>query len=271
MKKALSEMSSADQWQVRATAWEFLALSLRYPDAVLAEAVATGEWLDAARETSRALGYDMPDSFGEGLVGYETVDLGLGESEPFAFSASDSVDVVSGAASPAVPEREAVGTESLLHALRAEATRLFVGAPEPVVSPYEGVHRAQGDGVQALLFVNPHSMAVERFMGACGLGRPEGTNEPLDHVATECELLEHLALRAAIASADAAPADPCESAPECTVPDDTLPGNSPKAAYERFLEEHARTWIPGFAEAVAAQTREPFYRAAVQILAELVA
>ncbi|MEI3231974.1 MAG: molecular chaperone TorD family protein [Gordonibacter pamelaeae] len=63
-----------------------------------------------------------------------------------------------------------------------------MGAPEPAVSPYEGVWRAADDGVQALLFVNPHSMEVERFMRACGLGRPEGTNEPLDHVATECEL-----------------------------------------------------------------------------------
>ncbi len=88
-------------------------------------------------------------------------------------------------------------SDALLGALRPEATRLFVGAPAPAVSPYEGVWRAADDGVQALLFVNPHSMEVERFMRACGLGRPEGTNEPLDHVATECELLEHLALRAA--------------------------------------------------------------------------
>ncbi len=73
-------------------------------------------------------------------------------------------------------------------------------------SPYEGVWRAADDGVQALLFVNPHSMEVERFMRSCGLGRPEGTNEPLDHVATECELLEHLALRAA-------GAEPPEGAP----------------------------------------------------------
>ena len=61
---------------------------------------------------------------------------------------------------------------------------------------HEVVVTVTDDGVQALLFVNPHSMEVERFMRGCGLGRPEGANEPLDHVATECELLEHLALRA---------------------------------------------------------------------------
>ena len=45
---------------------------------------------------------------------------------------------------------------------------------------YEGVWAAEADGVQPLLFVNPRSMEVERFMRSCGLGRPEGTNEPLD-------------------------------------------------------------------------------------------
>ena len=142
---------------------------------------------------------------------------------------------------------------------RPEATRLFVGAPEPAVSPYEGVWRAADDGVQALLFVNSHSMEVERFMRGCGLGRPEGTNEPLDHVATECELMEHLALRAA-------GAEPPGGAPAGA----DLPGGSPEAAYGAFLEGHARTWMPRFAERVAAETRAPFYRDAATLLGALV-
>ena len=126
--------------------------------------------------------------------------------------------------------------------------------------PYEGVWRAADDGVRALLLVNPHSMEVERFMRSCGLGRPEGTNEPLDHVATECELLEHLALRAA-------GAEPPEGAPA----DADLPGGSPAAAYGAFLEEHARAWMPRFAEAVAAESRVPFYRDAAAFLGAIVA
>ena len=150
-------------------------------------------------------------------------------------------------------------SDALLGALRPEATRLFVGAPAPAVSPYEGVWRAADDGVQALLFVNPHSMEVERFMRACGLGRPEGTNEPLDHVATECELMEHLALRAA-------GAEPPEGAPAGA----DLPGGSPEAAYGAFLEGHARAWMPRFAERVAAKSRVPFYRDAAAFLGALV-
>ena len=208
-------------WQARAAAWELAALSFRYPGAELAGAVASGEWAAAACEIAGALGLALPEGLGEGRPG--------------------------------------PGPGDALRALRPEATRLFVGAPEPACSPYEGVWRAADDGVQALLFVNPHSMEVERFMRSCGLGRPEGTNEPLDHVATECELLEHLALRAA-------GAEPPEGAPA----DADLPGGSASAAYEVFLEEHARAWMPRFAEAVAAESRVPFYRDAAAFLGALV-
>ena len=207
-------------WATRATAWELAALSFRYPGPELEGAVASGEWAEAAREIAGALGWALPEGFGAGA------------------SAGDDI------------QKE----------LRPEATRLFVGAPEPAVSPYEGVWRAADDGVQALLFVNPHSMEVERFMRACGLGRPEGTNEPLDHVATECELMEHLALRAA-------GAEPPEGAPAGA----DLPGGSPEAAYGAFLEGHARAWMPRFADAVAAESRVPFYRDAAAFLGALVA
>lgn len=210
-------------WQTRATTWELLALSFRYPDVVLAQVVSSGEWVEAAREVTTALDLALPEDFGAELV------------------ASSSGD-----------------PETLLHTLRTEATRLFIGTPESVVSPYEGVHRAAEDGVQALLFVNPHSMAVERFMKSCGLGRPEGTNEPLDHVATECELMQYLALLAAGAQL-----------PEQLFLD-TLPGGSPEAAYAAFLEEHVRIWMPRFAQALAAETRIPFYRDAAVLLSAFV-
>ena len=211
--------TNKETWQVRATAWELLALSFRYPEVVLAQAVASGEWTEAAREVADALDLELPVDFGEGVV--------------------------------------AGDPDTLLHTLRAEATRLFVGAPDPVVSPYEGVHRAADDGVQALLFVNAHSMAVERFMKSCGLGRPEGTNEPLDHVATECELLQYLATLAAGAK------------PPAHITLDALPGGSLEEAYATFLEEHAQIWLPRFAEAVAVETREPFYRNAASFMIAL--
>ena len=212
----------SELWRARAAAWELAALSFRYPDAELARAVASGEWAEAAGEVAVALGFALNPAAG---------------AQP------------SPVADPA----------SLLPALRAEATRLFVGAPEPACSPYEGVWRAKDDGVRALLFVNPHSMEVERFARACGLGRPSGTNEPLDHVATECELLEYLALRAAGAT-------PPEGAPV----DADLPGDSAAAAYGAFFQEHAQAWMPRFAASAAAEARHPFYRDAAAYLGALV-
>lgn len=48
---------SADIWQARAAMCELLALSFRYPeDKVLAEAIASGEWGEAADEIAGALG-----------------------------------------------------------------------------------------------------------------------------------------------------------------------------------------------------------------------
>ena len=226
-----NEVADASVWQARAAAWELAALSLRYPDAELAEAAAGGEWDEAAGEILAALGLpaEVPAAAG---------------------------DPAGPPAARAAGAEAAAGADALLRALRPEATRLFVGAPEPACSPYEGVWAAEAD---ALLFVNPRSMEVERFMRSCGLGRPEGTNEPLDHVATECELLEHLALRAAGAPA-----------PEGAPADADLPGGSPAAAYEAFLSGHAQAWMPAFAERLAAEARHPFYRAAAAYLGALV-
>ena len=214
-------MTNRETWALRAAVCELLALSFRYPPAELSGAVASGEWADAAEEIAAALALELPESF--------AVDARVNAGED---------------------------PEELLHTLRAEATHLFVGAPEPAVSPYEGVWRAADDGVQALLFVNPHSMAVERFCRSCGLGQPQGTNEPLDYVATELELMQYLCmLEAGIAA-------PVEDDP---VPTD-LPGGSAAAAYNQFMAEHILAWMPRFADEVAAEARMPFFRAAAALL-----
>lgn len=247
---------SADMWQARAAMCELLALSFRYPeDKVLAEAIASGEWGEAADEIAGG--------------------LGLAWSSATAPGAAEAAAL----ADPADIQKE----------LRPEATRLFVGAPQAVCSPYEGVWRAAAEGVQPLLFVNPHSMAVERFCKACGLGRPEGTNEPLDAVWTELELLEYLALRAAADAAEAEGIAGDASAVEDVVKDEDtleefedpgepgdvvastdLPGGSPEAAWDEFVTDHARQWMPQFTAAVQEESRVPFYQQAASLLAAFV-
>lgn len=216
---------SKENASVWSTAWEMAAFSFRYPNRETAEAVASGEWTAAAIEIVEALGGKLPEGFGQLPVMEEAQDA---------------------------PQESDAIIDTFMHTIRAEATRLFVGAPTPACSPYEGVWRAEDDGVQPLLFVNPHSMEVERFCKACGLGRPEGTNEPLDHVATECELLQFLA---ALASGAAMPED-------IQVTVDDLPEGSPEGAYDQFLLTHVNVWMPRFADKVIAEARVPFYTAA---------
>ena len=230
--------TDVEVWRARTAAWELLALSFRYPDAVLLDAVVSGEWAEAAREIASVLGMSLSEGFDTALT-----------------YADGRVEVVSGRGPQVGTLSDGLNASEELHVLRTEATRLFVGSPEPVVSPYEGVHRAAVDGVQALLFINPHSMEVERFMKTCGLGRPEGTNEPLDHVASECELLMHLGMQAAGAPTPT-------GAPE----QEAMPGGSASAAYELFLNEHAHVWMPGFAEQVCTCSRHPFFCAAAELL-----
>lgn len=217
---------AAQDWALRATTCELLAFSLRYPNSDVMDVLLSGDWAGAVVEVGEALGLSADD-----------------------LACPDFAD-----------EAGAAGEDVVLRGLRVEATRLFVGERMPVVSPYEGVWRAKQDGVQPLLFVNPHSMAVERFCKACGLGQPEGTNEPLDHVATEFELLQYLA------SLEAGLIVPFENG----VAVDALPEGSAGAAYERFWADHVQKWMPEFAAALEADTTQAYYRSVAKLLAAFV-
>ncbi len=236
-----TEGNNMDIWSLKASACELLAFSLRYPTADVAGALASGEWTAAAQEIAAALDVALPADFAAELAG----GVAAGDGDATVCAGEGSAEA-----------QEDAQANTLLHALRADATRLFVGSPEPAVSPFEGVWRAAGDGVDALLFVNPHSMEVERFCHACGLGRPQGTNEPLDFAPTELELLQYLA------SLEAGLVEPAEGAPATA----DLPGGSAAAAYGQFLAEHVSTWLPKFAEKLCEQARHPFYCAAGQLL-----
>ena len=200
-------------WQARAAAWELLALSLRYPDTVLTQAWASGEWAAAARELASTLGLTLPEDFGK-----ETA----GESN--------------------LPE--------VLHGLRVEHTRLFVGAPDALISPYEGDWRASDDGVAALSFVNPHTRAVLRFMRACGLTTAGAANEPADSASNECELLQYLCALAAQQDTVAA----------------SFPTGSAAGAYAQFIEEHAAVWLPRFAAKTQREARHPLFGATAALM-----
>lgn len=214
-----------ESWAIRAAAWELAALGFRYPDAVLAESIANGEWFEAAAEIMQLLGMELPEGWDEGSRELACTDA-----------------------------------ESIMHELRIESTRLLVGAPTPVVFPYEGAYLSQKEGKQPLLYIDPRSMEVERFVHSCGMRKPDGSNEPLDHIATECELMQYLA------SLEAGLIEPGQGGLAAA----DYPGGSCAQAYEMFFEEHLRAWVRQFCDDVAAKTRCSFYCSAAAFLKALV-
>ena len=191
--------------------FELCSMGLRLPDAVLAAALSSGEFAAALDESLAAL------------------DLG-----PLGGGAE-------GGARARLACYEGADPAGLLHRVRAEYTRLFVGAPRPEVSPFAGVYQAERAGVTPVLYVSREAMEVERFMSRCGMGRPEGTNEPLDHIAAELEFLEYLSL-------DASGSLPREG--RTPVPEGSL---------ERFFSERFAPFAREFAPRVVQATQEPLY------------
>lgn len=204
-------------WIAKAELFELLSMALRFTDWELTEVLVTGEYADALAEACGGVGLlnDVTSEAIEQLAAYKGRN-----------------------------------NEEVFRDIRCEYTRLFVGVDGPVVSPYAGVHYAEGIGVTPALFVNREAMAVERLARDCGLARPEGTNEPLDHIATELEFLEYLCLdRAGVVNSEG--------------------GVVPADAYENFYEERFAPYARHIAGLVTESTGEPLFLAASAIIAAL--
>jgi TorA maturation chaperone TorD len=211
----MNEKSMANEWLVRATFYELLAQSFLYPSEVLVAAVGSGDYAQAAREIGVALGHAAGswDDILDELDAYEACDQ-----------------------------------QTLFHQLRVEYTRLFIGAPVPVVSPYGGIWQARAEGTEPLLFIGSETLAVERIMRSAGVGNHQGHKEPLDHIGSELEFLQYLCLVLA-------GVEPAHEQAEVS-----------EAVYHDFVAKHIRNWSSDFANAVLAQSAEPFYCAAAHLL-----
>jgi TorA maturation chaperone TorD len=205
-------------WINKAALYEALALAFLFTKKELAEVLVSGEYAEALAEIGAA----------NGLA-------------PSLVTATETLFI----------EYQNRDADEVFHELRREYTRLFVGAPKPVVSPFAGVWYAEEIGVEPLLFVNKESMAVERFMRSCGVGQPEGSNEPLDHIGSELEFLQYLCLLRAGA------AQPLKGI--------ELPEN----AYEDFYHKHFIGFSHKVAAATIEQSRASLFVAVAKIVAAL--
>lgn len=150
---------------------------------------------------------------------------------------------------------EGKSSDDVLHEVRREHTRLFVGMVEPPITPYVGVWDALSRGVAPVLAVGRESMAIERFMRRCGVAKDLDAgqvNEPMDHVGTVCEFLEYLCLVNARAIVPAAMAELHEG------------------DYEMFLSDHFRGYAQWLHRKVEGLSDSALYLSVTKLLALLV-
>jgi TorA maturation chaperone TorD len=150
---------------------QLLAISLRNPDATLAEGLLCGSFLDDAKELLKEAGAesDVINQMTRGLQRY------LGEQQEVSF---------------------------LLSALRQEYTRLFIDPIQPVIQIYETTFCLDGDVQDKrsnTLFISDSALDAERQYKQAGLFLATDHREPADHLATEMEFMMYLHTQKAIA------------------------------------------------------------------------
>ncbi|MCI1479801.1 MAG: molecular chaperone TorD family protein [Eggerthellaceae bacterium] len=209
---------TADERVARAELFELLAHSFAYPDEELAQALSDGSYAQAARQV-------------------------CAETDAAGACAGD-IDRIDQA-------YRGVDAQHLLHALRAEYTRIYIGTTSAAVSPYGSWWKAVQAGKEPVLFLSKETRAVEKAMHDAGVGNRPGNKEPLDHIACELDFARYLSF----VLAGAAPARADVAIDERTL--------------ESFLDEHLRPWAPDFARKTAETTTSPLYRFVASLLETL--
>jgi TorA maturation chaperone TorD len=128
----------------------------------------------------------------------------------------------------------------VLHELRREHTRLFLGNP-PLLTNSEGPWRKYAEGKEGVaLMVNSYSTEVADFMRFCGVTRAITYNDCVDYVENELDFAGFLA-----------------NGPSYLAEH----GLDANELLGRFCAEHLVLWLPGFCRQVADAAKLPYYRA----------
>jgi TorA maturation chaperone TorD len=217
-------------WIARAEFYELLARTFSYAEGdagrELAQALSDGSYVEAAREVC-------------GKMGVVAANATASAAAVSAAAAAVDTDAVLAAADAIGAAYAGADSESLLHRVHAEYTRLFIGTYEPLISPYGGWWRAKREGKEPILFLSRECREVEQAMHAAGVGNRAGLKEPLDHIGCELEFLQYVCtVLAGLAPAQA----------EAAVTEET---------YDSFVAGHLRPFVADFADAVLAASGEP--------------
>lgn len=132
--------------------------------------------------------------------------------------------------------------DELLHRLRIEYTRLFLGRPDPLIHLHESLFLARVQGREASAFIDPVALDVKAAYAKARVKGATGKNDPLDSIYAECEFLCYL-----LSVGDAG----------CL------------ALYDDFRSRHFDRWAGSFAKRVEEETEEPLFLFASALLKEL--
>ncbi len=205
-------------WESRAALYELLARTFLFVEREVVSALTSGDYADAIAE--------LVDMNGIALASEEDLAAELG-----CYLGKDDDEV--------------------LHALREEYTRLYLNPSRSLVAPYAGVWESLEKGQKPLLFVSRGSMAVERFMGKCGIVQGGNSNDPLDHIGSMLEFLMHL----------------CTLKAKLVEPPEGV--EIPEDAYEAFYKDHFIAFAQAFADKTIDCSNEPFFAAGARVLRAL--
>lgn len=140
--------------------------------------------------------------------------------------------------SSALKKYEGRDEDGVLHELRIEATRLFIG-DGPLVENTEGTWLQAHAGIKKpIRMINNHTAEVTAFMKSCGVVRQQKYNDCIDYIENELDFAGYLASEPA-----------------------TLDEIGVNAAdkLDEFVNAHMKKWVPGFCDEVCERTNEPYY------------
>jgi TorA maturation chaperone TorD len=142
-------------------------------------------------------------------------------------------------------ELSGMDADELLHQIRMEYARLFIGPSHMVVPPYETFYGSKNSQGGTLLMVSPTAMAVENAYREAGVNLSSDLREPPDHFATEMEFLYYL----------------CKQESDAWAAGKNAMAKKWRRKQLAFLDGHLAKWGCEFCQAVEAQSTHPFYRA----------
>lgn len=141
--------------------------------------------------------------------------------------------------------------ESLLHDLKVEYARLFIGPPTAAVPPYESLYLDPLDDNGQRLLMGASARAVQKAYDEAGLHMVAELREPPDHISAEFEFFYYL----------------CKKESETWQREANDESKKWRRRERAFAEEHLGKWGVTFCRQVAEKSQSGFYTSLASLAA----